>query len=67
VTEPAPLITVSIATHTGTKEVSILPNSGADILAAGTDILETLGYHPFNLLPSRLIPKAVNGYPTFCL
>jgi len=51
VTEPAPRITVSIATHTGTKEVSDL---GADISAAGTHILEILGYHPFNL---QVIPN----------
>ena len=41
VTEPAPLITVCIVIHTGTKEIPVLPDSGADILAVGMDILGT--------------------------
>jgi len=45
----------------GTKEVAVLPDSGADISAAGEDTLATLGYHPLNLLPSTVVPKAVNG------
>ena len=61
VAEPAPRISVHIITHVGTKEVSVLPDSGADISAAGEDALATLGYHPLNLLPSMVVPKAVNG------
>jgi len=59
--EPAPQISVQIVTHTGKKEISVLPDSGAAISAAGEDTLATLGYHPFNLLPSMVVPKAVNG------
>ena len=61
VAEPAPQISVHVVTHMGTKEISVLPDSGADISAAGEDTLATLGYNPFNLLPSMVVPKAVNG------
>jgi len=33
----------TVITHTGAKEVFILPDSGADLSAAETNILETLG------------------------
>ena len=56
--EPAPQISVQIVTHTGTEKISV---SGAAISAAGEDTLATLGYHPFNLLPSMVVPIAVNS------
>ena len=39
----------------------MLPDSGADISAAGTEILCHLNEHVDNLLPSRITPRAVNG------
>ena len=38
-----------------------LPDSGADISAAGKEILSQLDEHEDNLLPSNMIPQAVNG------
>jgi len=49
---------------------------GADISAAGTEILTCLGFHPDNLLSSAVVPKPVDGHNitplgcipvTFCL
>ena len=48
----------------GTHELTVLPDSGADISAARKDILACLGCHPDNLLPSAVIPKAVKGQNT---
>ena len=45
----------------GTASINSLPDSGADISAAGTQALRELGEHVDNLLPSRVIPRAVNG------
>ena len=39
----------------------MLPDSGADISAAGQEILYHLGHHVNNLLPSGISPRAVNG------
>ena len=75
-TDPAPKIRVQVSTVMGTHELTVLPDSGADISAAGTDILTCLGCHPNNLLPSAVIPKSVDGHNmtplgcipvTFCL
>jgi len=75
-TEPAPKIKIQVTTIMGTHVLTVLPDSGADILAAGTDILTSLGCHPSNLLPSAVVPKSVDGHNmtplgcilvTFCL
>jgi len=74
--EPAPKIKIQLTTIMGTHVLTVLPDSGADISAVGTDILTSLGCHPSNLLPSTAVLKSVDGYNmiplgcipvTFCL
>ena len=59
--EAAPTIRVNISSSSGMKQVEVLPDSGADISAAGQGILRILGQHVDNLLPSSINPRAVNG------
>ena len=51
-TEPVPTIMVSISSSTGTRNIKVLPDSGADISAAGQDIMRYLGHYKSNLVPS---------------
>ena len=37
--DPAPLITVNVTSANGSSDVTILPDSGADISASGREIL----------------------------
>ena len=60
-TDPAPLIPINVTSLHGSITIKVLPDSGADISAAGTEILCCLNEHANNLLPSRIIPRAVNG------
>ncbi|XP_065896213.1 uncharacterized protein [Dysidea avara] len=60
-TDPAPKITLNISSLNGTTAATILPDSGADISAAGEEILAHLNEHIDNLLPSTTVPKAANG------
>ena len=55
--EPAPTITVEMATCS----VTVLPDSGANISAAGQAIVGILGHRLDNLTPSEISPRAVNG------
>ena len=59
--EPAPTINVHISSLNGDTEIPALPDSGADISVAGKVALGCLGEHEDNLLPSQIIPRAVNG------
>ena len=59
--EPAPLIEVLITSPNGSSKFKVLPDSGADISAAGKEVLHNLNEHVDNLTPSSIIPKAVNG------
>ena len=59
--EPAPTITVQISSSTGTRHIEVLPDSGADISAAGQGTMKILGQHIDNLLPSNISPRTVNG------
>ena len=52
---------MDIITLNGAVTTAVLPDSGADISAAGTGILSQLNEHIDNLLPSSVIPKAANG------
>ena len=59
--EPAPTITMQIITPNGSCRTQVLPDSGADISAAGEHILPHLNEHRDNLLPSEFTPRAANG------
>jgi len=61
ITEPAPRVTVSILSTTGTHQVEVLPDSGADISAAGQQVFSSMGHHIDNILTSNITPKTVNG------
>ena len=58
--DPAPLITVNITSANGSYYCKALPDSGADISAAGKEILVHLNEHINTLAPSNVMPKAVN-------
>ena len=49
-----------MSSSSGIREVEVLSDLGADISAAGQEILRTLGEHIDNLLPSNISPRAVN-------
>ena len=59
--DPAPKITINITTLNGSTSISVLPDSGADVSAAGKAIHHHLNEHVDNLLPSHIVPKAANG------
>jgi len=61
ITEPAPRVTVSISSTTGTHQVEVLQDSGADISAAGQQLLSSMGHHIDNILTSNVTLKTVNG------
>ena len=50
-----------MTSSSGTREVEVLPDSGADISAAGQEVLRILDQHVENLLQSNNSPRAVNG------
>ena len=58
---PAPTIDVHISSLNGDADIKTLPDSGADISVAGKAALKSLGEHEDNLLPSQIVPRAVNG------
>ena len=60
-TEPAPTIVLQVTSSTGTHHLDVLPDSGADISAAGQKVLKILGQHVDNILPSDINPRTVNG------
>ena len=59
--DPAPTLAVHIQALNGQATVEVLPDSGADINAAGIDFLAHFNEHIPNLLPSDVKPRAVNG------
>ena len=59
--DPAPTLTVHIKALNGQAMVEALPDSGANICAAGVDFLAHIKEHTLNLLPSEVKPRAVNG------
>ena len=60
--EPAPTIRLHIRTVNGSTITSVLPDSGADISAAGLQILTQLDEHQLNLLPSTMSPHTASGH-----
>ena len=59
--DPAPTIMVEVSTIHGSVRTAILPDSGADISAAGENILPPLNEYKENLLPSEFRPRVANG------
>ena len=59
--EPAPIILSHLPTNKRSYQTQVLPDSGADISAAGQDLLEYLDEHTDHLVPSQIIPQAANG------
>ena len=59
--EPAPTILIRISTNKRSYQTQVLPDSGADISAAGQDLLEHLDEHTDYLVPSQIISRVANG------
>ena len=57
------MITVRISTLTGTNNVDVLSDSGADISAAGIEVLKHIGQRKDNLFLTTINPRTVNGTP----
>ncbi len=60
--EPAPTIEVHVSNPNGSAFTQALPDSGANISIAGVGIVELLGDHKDNLLPSQITPKTVSSH-----
>ena len=58
---PAPTIHMKVATCNGQATVKVLPDSGADICAAGPALVHALHESMDNLADSEVTPRAVNG------
>ena len=58
---PAPTVPVLIETRNGRGTIDVLPDSGADICAAGFNFLYKIGESEKNLSESLISPRAVNG------
>ena len=59
--DPAPTILIKLSSLNGSCHTDVLPDSGADISAAGEPLLRLLNDHVYNLLPSEIIPHTANG------
>ena len=59
--DPAPLITVNIISANGSSDVTVLPDSRADISASGREMLVHLNEQPNKLITSDVIQRTVNG------
>ena len=57
----APTIKMHVATCHGQADIHVLPDSGADICAAGPQFVTALGEYLDNLAHSDVTPRAVNG------
>lgn len=57
----APTVKMQVATCNGQTSFDILPDSGADICAAGPQFVQALGESMNNLAYSNISPRAVNG------
>ena len=61
-TDHAPTISIQVSTVNGSAVTSMLPDTGADISAAGPHLLTLLDEHPSNLLPSLISPLTASGH-----
>ena len=62
ITKPVQTVTVNILSTTGTHSIEVLPDTGADVSAAGPELLSSMGHHMDNVLSSYITPKTVNGF-----
>ena len=58
---PAPTVLPHARGINGEADIQVLPDSGANICAAGTQFLTKLGEHMDNINESDIEPQAVNG------
>ena len=65
--DSTPLITVNNTSENGFSDVTVLPDSGADISASGREILVHLNEQPNKLIPSDVTPRTVSGTKRFPL
>ena len=61
--ESALTIDVTLESANGQAELSVLPDSEADISAAGPELLQALGTNVQKLLPTDVSPKVADGRP----
>ena len=59
--ETATLLKVHVTSTNASREMEVLPESGADTSAAGAEMLQYLNEHVGSLHPSTVTPKAVNS------
>jgi len=61
-TDLAPTIKVHLQSANGACDTWVLPDSGANISAAGLQLLKMLQEHTLNLLPSEISPRTADGH-----
>ena len=66
-TNPAPTILILLSSDNGLHHMQVLPDSGADVSAAGQQLLEHLNEHVNNFLPSEITPRAANSSKMYAL
>ena len=59
--ESAPTTEIQMSSLNGLNTVLTLPDLGAEISIAGQGLFQPLNQHPDNLLPSMILPRAING------
>ena len=65
--DPAPTIPIHLTSLNGSCSTNVLPDSGADISAAGPPLLTLLNDHVHNLIPSDVVPHTANGHKMYPL
>ena len=65
--DPAQMIPIYLTALKGSCSTDTLPDSRADISAAGTPLLTLLHDHVHNLIHSDIIPHTANGHKMYPL
>ena len=60
--KPAPTIRAMVTSLNGQVGFDVLPDSGADICAAGPHFVQVIGEHIDNLASSNVAPKTASGH-----
>ena len=58
---PTSTVCMHVVSLNGQADIDILPDTGADICAAGPDFVKAVGEHLGNLADSDIVPKTANG------